>query len=85
MNVVILSTWSFEGVFGNFYICEYTSTATCRMTLIRRALDSPMSHGLQEFFPDRFGPFLRFVDSFEVGRLVKNRRKSMVILGPNFQ
>ena len=36
------------------------------MNLIRRALDSPMSQGLPEFFPDIFGTFLAFIVTSEV-------------------
>ena len=46
------------------------------MNLIRRALDSPMSQGLPEFFPDIFGQFLASVVAFEVCGLLHFWSKS---------
>ena len=74
MNVVILSTWSFEGVFGNFYICEYISANNCRRPLIQRALKKAMSQLSNAHFPINLGQFLTSPDSFEVGTPVKTRR-----------
>ena len=47
-----------------------------RMHFIQRALESPISHGSPEFFPDLFGPFFTSLDDFKVTGHVKNRRNS---------
>ena len=46
------------------------------MNLIRRVLDSPMSQGFPEFFPDIFEQFLASVVAFEVYELLHFWSKS---------
>ena len=59
--MVILSTWSFDDIFANFYTCEYISTTTCRMNFIQSALNKYMSQVSDALFPTSFGPFLESV------------------------
>ena len=74
MNIVILTTWSFEEIFTVFHIYEYILANTCRMDFIQSALDGGVPQVSNTRFPDNFGSFLTSTSNFEVGRLVKKRR-----------
>ena len=74
MNAVILGQWVIDDEIKFLYIYVHSVGSTCRMGLIRRALDSVRSQLFNALSLDIFGPFFTSPDSFEVGKSVKYRR-----------